>query len=475
MVEYRDSSVDTNKRVSESTAALDEAETDLGLRALMHHTIASTLTFAGDLHRARVHASAALALAEQANDPVALALALPTRAWVEFFAGNGIPMDLMHRALALEDQVRHLPLESNPRLNWTSMLALVGEEVETIRGEFAYLRRFAEDSGYEVSLPHLLCIMSEFECRAGNWAVAGRYADECHEIAIRITLEFRMPLALYAQAMVAALRGKTDDARALLEDALARVARTGPWYIDARIRAVLAFVEISIGSPQNAHHWLGPVLESETAGGYGEATMLYCRPDEIESLIARGDLDAAEAQVELLEEQGRRLNRAWTVAVAARCRGQLAAAQGDLERALGALDEALAAHGRLPNPFELGRTLLTAGMVQRRARQKRSAREALLRAAAIFTDLGALLWAERAREEFRRVGTHSVGPDQLSPTEQRVAALVGMGKTNKEIANALSVSVKSVEGNLTRIYQKQGVRSRTELAAQSAAGRSNTS
>ena len=52
----------------------------------------------------------------------------------------------------------------------------------------------------------------------------------------------------------------------------------------------------------------------------------------------------------------------------------------------------------------------------------------------------------------------------LTPTEERVAELVGSGLTNKEIAGNLFVSVKTVEACLTRIYAKLAVRSRTELA-----------
>jgi len=51
----------------------------------------------------------------------------------------------------------------------------------------------------------------------------------------------------------------------------------------------------------------------------------------------------------------------------------------------------------------------------------------------------------------------------LTPTEQQVADLVADGRTNAEIANALFVSVRTVESNLTRVYRKLGLRSRTEL------------
>ena len=148
----------------------------------------------------------------------------------------------------------------------------------------------------------------------------------------------------------------------------------------------------------------------------------------------------------------------------ARCRGLLAAANGDLPAAQDALREAVLLHERLPEPFELGRTLLLRGNVERRSRQKRLARASLEQALALFDGLGAVGWADRARDEIRRLGVQSAGRDELSATEDRVARLVAAGHTNREIASALFVSVKAVEANLTRIYAKLDVRSRTELA-----------
>jgi DNA-binding CsgD family transcriptional regulator len=94
------------------------------------------------------------------------------------------------------------------------------------------------------------------------------------------------------------------------------------------------------------------------------------------------------------------------------------------------------------------------------------------RALEIFERLGAPLWAEKARAELKRVGLRPSAPNDLTPTEERVADLVAAGRTNKEVAEALFMSVKTVDSNLTRIYRKLGVRSRTELAGsyQSARG-----
>ena len=87
------------------------------------------------------------------------------------------------------------------------------------------------------------------------------------------------------------------------------------------------------------------------------------------------------------------------------------------------------------SPLELARTLLVKGEVERRAKRKLAARTTL----------------EQALDLFQ------------APTEQRIAQLVGEGKKNREVAEALFISVKTVEANLSRIFHKLGVRSRTEL------------
>jgi DNA-binding NarL/FixJ family response regulator len=127
-------------------------------------------------------------------------------------------------------------------------------------------------------------------------------------------------------------------------------------------------------------------------------------------------------------------------------------------------------HRRVPQPFELARTLLVKGEVERRAKQKRAARSALEQSLGIFQDLGAPLWARRARDDLARVGGAVPAPSsELTPTEQRIAQLVGEGKKNREVAEALFISVKTVEANLSRIFHKLGVRSRTELSRRIAA------
>ena len=173
-------------------------------------------------------------------------------------------------------------------------------------------------------------------------------------------------------------------------------------------------------------------------------------------MIGLGDLDRAEGLVERVEGWGHATGRAWTLATAARCRALLLAARGDTDGAVQALEKALGHHQHLAMPFELGRTLLVMGQVQRRAKRKRAARQHLQRALEIFESLPAPLWAERARSELSRIGLRPPAPLALTATEERVADLAASGHTNREVAQALFLSPRTVEANLARVYRKLG-------------------
>ena len=120
-------------------------------------------------------------------------------------------------------------------------------------------------------------------------------------------------------------------------------------------------------------------------------------------------------------------------------------------------------------PLERARTLLAYAAVLRRTKQKRSAREALEESLAIFRSLGANAWLRRAEAELTRTAPPRTAAGELTPTEARIADLVAAGRTNKEVAAELFLSVKTIESNLSRVYEKLGLRSRSELVARLAA------
>jgi DNA-binding CsgD family transcriptional regulator len=181
-------------------------------------------------------------------------------------------------------------------------------------------------------------------------------------------------------------------------------------------------------------------------------------------MIGIGDLEEAEVWLERYEDLAERSTSPWALATAARGRALLCEAQGNMEGAREALDQALAEHARMSCPFERGRTLLALGSIRRRAREKRAARETLEDAHRIFAALGARLWGDRARDELARISGRRPAATDLTATETRLAALAADGLSNKQIAATLHMSVHTVEAHLTRIYRKLGIRSRAAIA-----------
>jgi DNA-binding CsgD family transcriptional regulator len=223
-------------------------------------------------------------------------------------------------------------------------------------------------------------------------------------------------------------------------------------------------LELSLGQPTLALQVLGRAGGIATTMGLGEPAALPFLPDEAEALIGAGELEAAARRIEWFERRGADLGRKSALAAAGRCRGRLLAETGKLSDALGALERSIAVYETLPLPFDLARTLLALGTVRRRDRQKRPAREALDRALGLFQELEAPIWAGQVRDELSRVSGRRAALTKLTDAEDRVVRLAASGLTNREIARALFMSVRTVEGHLSHAYAKLGLRSRTELA-----------
>jgi DNA-binding CsgD family transcriptional regulator len=291
-----------------------------------------------------------------------------------------------------------------------------------------------------------------------------RYADEGCALTEQTGQATVGAYALALRALADAIAGDVEAGRECAERALAVAARTNGRPAEHFARAALGLLEQSVGRPAEVVRALGPLVDFLRAEQITEPGTARVLPDQVEALIALGEPAAAEELLGWFEANARRLDRRSALAAAARCRGLLAGARGDVETAVAELQGALALHEGVPIPLELARTRLAYGSALRRSRQKAAAREALEAAYDGFDALGAHVWAARAEAELGRVGGRPPSSGELTPTERRVAALVAQGLQTKQVAGRLFVSPKTVEGHLTRIYGKLGVGSRTELA-----------
>jgi DNA-binding CsgD family transcriptional regulator len=189
-------------------------------------------------------------------------------------------------------------------------------------------------------------------------------------------------------------------------------------------------------------------------------------PELVEALVERGELERARAVTARLEELAEEQDHPWGRVTARRCASHAALALVYDEAAATAMEHAAEECVRLGLRFDAARSLLALGREQRRSRKWGAARATLGRAAAAFDALGSPGWAEQARSELERVGARRPSAaGELTPTERRVVELAAQGRANKEIAQALVVSVSTVEFHLSNAYAKLGVRSRTQLAA----------
>jgi DNA-binding CsgD family transcriptional regulator len=223
-------------------------------------------------------------------------------------------------------------------------------------------------------------------------------------------------------------------------------------------------LELSLGDAPAAHRQLEPLVTRTRAAGIGEPGAMRFVIDDVEALIGIGDLESADELLGWYEGCAQRLDRQCAIAASARCRGLLAAARGDAEAAHALLQGAIDRHAAVPLPLERARTLMARGVIERRLQRKRLARETLEEALSRFEDVGARLWAQRARDELERIGGRRAQTEELTASERRVAELVGQGLSNREVASQLFLSPKTVEFHLRNIFRKLGVRSRTELA-----------
>jgi tetratricopeptide (TPR) repeat protein len=209
-----------------SEQALQEVEGDAETRAAIREHLAWVGIYRGDLAFAAEHASASVDLVGPIADPAVRADSLSTFAMVEFLLGRPA-QSLMSEAVQLQD----LAMRKGPgsqttvftasrtchglQLLWAGELDAAREVLHQELTEYERLGRY-------VVRDELLCYLAEAECRAGNWEVAARHAQEAYEIDVESGRVLGQGHMLFPRALVAALTGDVDAARSDAEEGLRR-------------------------------------------------------------------------------------------------------------------------------------------------------------------------------------------------------------------------------------------------------------
>ena len=466
---------------------LTEALAEPGLEASQEVNILCELAWIaqldGDIDAAARYADAGLALAERLADPATLAMALAAVAQETFARTGRVRHDLLDRALALERALdgdgyaaarwsmwtwhAGLPMRLSPARVTLALLLGRSDHHDESRALWRALTAEARERA-DPDMVRCLFHWAQTEMTAGAWDIAAQLCEEAIQLSPQIGLEVLQSLCLSILAEIDAYRGESERARRAIPELL-RVVEAGRFRWGAfRLRIALAVLELSQDDGAASWEQAAPLLRDvEQLDGY---LAQLAGSAGIEALLATGDVPRAERLLVQIDRRAADGDTALQPLVL-RNRGLLLAAQGDHEAAIASLESA-ALDPEPPqgvNPFELARTLLALGSVQRQAQHKRDARHSLERAAAIFERLGARLWLEKARAEQRRIGGRSASETELSETERRIVELVVAGRRNREVAAELSLSPNTVTWNLSKVYRKLGVSSRTELAARMAA------
>jgi ATP/maltotriose-dependent transcriptional regulator MalT len=405
--------------------------------------------------------------------PPLLARALGLYAAKLDFQGVTPSEEYWRRALALEASTGELRIDG-PTNARGGVLAFLEDDRDAGKA----LMEAVADSMRRRSdplLPIQLHRIANVARNAGAWDEADRYIEEASELVAQTGLDSYVPSLLIDAGRMAMLRGDFERARSTIEDGLRLLEKlrsdtpgaAGEGAAEeALAHSVVARMLLQSGQYAEAHAELAHVLDH-----IRERTYTFPLPeplaDNVICLTALGRLDEAEGELDELYGLADTLARPWWDALAARggavvatARGETAAALAEFQRAVELLESM-----RSPWPYELGRTLFMQGAAQRRARQKVAARATLQRALEIFEGLGANLWVEKTHTELRQIGGRLSRPDALTESERQIAELVALGRSNAAVARELSLSPKTVEWNLSKIYKKLHVSSRTELAA----------
>jgi len=185
-----------------------------------------------------------------------------------------------------------------------------------------------------------------------------------------------------------------------------------------------------------------------------------------------GEYEAAEAHLARIESLARQRLHPPASAAALHVAGILCAARGDEASAIQKIGASVAMWRAMARPFDEARTLLDLAVVQRASGAAPEASATLRAALDLFTRLRAAPYQEIAARRSREWGHNVPGnsparssQQQLTAREIEIVRLVALGRKNREIAAALTISPLTAETHVRNILRKLGVNSRTALAA----------
>jgi DNA-binding CsgD family transcriptional regulator len=275
-----------------------------------------------------------------------------------------------------------------------------------------------------------------------------------------------IPFAAALQAVILLDCGRPDEAAqwcARTDEAIDRGNQLGYYQLPAQLpHGTLA---LRRGDPQAASATFSAMWKNADALQVRDPCTVPWAGEAIAAYLECGREADARRLLDWLAPVARALPARWPRVIVAAGEAALAERTGRLEQARAGYGQALAIAEEMPIPLARAQLLTDYGGFARRLGDVREARRVLAEALRLAEQCGAIWHADRARVEWRRAGGRSgtTPPGQLTPQEAAVARLARAGKTNREIAAQLYLTINTVETHLRHVYQKLGIHRRAEL------------
>ena len=276
------------------------------------------------------------------------------------------------------------------------------------------------------------------------------------------------------RAVLAALRGNEDACRRSIAAATQRPSADQVNRPRALSRWALAILDVAHGRLPEAVSRIEGIADPAT--GRGQVFVhVMATPYLVEAAAAGTARRTAVGSFAVFDRWATVTDDPVRRAIAARCHALLA--RRGSEEAEEHFRESLRLHRSGANEFEAARTQLLFGRELRRLRRGRCADDQLREALATFERLGSTVWAAQARAELHdapepvTAGAPLSGSaaaatvtGRLTAQQVQIARMVAAGASNREVAEHLSLSTRTVDHHMRNIFVRLGIRSRIELA-----------
>ncbi|MCE1180316.1 MAG: AAA family ATPase [Micrococcales bacterium] len=443
-------------------AALLEAGDDPTLLVLVLLQRARARLVGAAVRHAREDAARAAELAASTGDDALLASALTIEAYAARTLGDPAWSEILDRASGLE--APSVPGQVHTSAEFiAARFALHDDDLDCAWQRFSgLLSRVEEPPGADTV--HVLRSLTEVAARLGR---GGRAVDLGRRaLEITSTLGLDAAAGWYAATVAELAGGDLSDALRMAGRGV-ELAEAGEDLRYLRRHLLLRAQALALsGEHAAARTDLMGIQQLDEAEGLADPSQVRWHAELVSAQVATGHHDDARdllAWSRSLVASGGVAHRGVSAQLD-RSEAELCAATGELAQAAVLAAASSAAFASLGQPVEQARALLVSASVARRRRHLSEHRACLAAAGELLTSGEVGPWRALLPQTPPDEAALGAGAE-LTATETRIAAAVVAGGSNREIAGLLHLSVKTVEANLTRIFRKVGVGSRTQLVA----------